>query len=100
MEVVDAFQSRGGSKFTCLKIDEKGNHWIIRASTGKVLKITARSIGRVKERIERGEEFKFQKNPPDGGLSYTIAIEAALAAICNLQPDTSARVYRAPEAEE
>ena len=93
MKVGDIVKSRGGSEYECINIDDDGNYYIKRGSTAVIVKITARSIQKVKDRIANGETFKFQKSPTKGGLSNTIAYEAAFAAICNLTPNLEEKVY-------
>jgi|10_taG_2_1085330.scaffolds.fasta_scaffold03772_4 hypothetical protein len=93
VQVGDIITSRGGSEYECIEIDEDGNYFIRRGSTSVVVKITARSIQKLKTRIMNGETFKFQKSPTKGGISNTIAYEAVLAAICGLAPNFEDKVY-------
>ena len=92
VQVGDIITSRGGSEYQCVIIDD-GNYYIKRASTGVSVKITASSIRKLKARIANGETFKFQKSPTNGGISNTIANEAALAAICGLAPNFEKKIY-------
>jgi len=93
INVGDIVTSRGGSSYECVIIDDDGNHYIKRASTGVSVKITASSIRKLKVRIANGETFKFQKSPTNGGISNTIVNEAVLAAICGLAPNFEKKIY-------
>ncbi len=96
VQVGDIITSRGGSEYECVEIDDDGNYFIRRGSTSVVVKITDSSIQRLKTRIMNSETFKFQKSPTNGGISNTIANEAALAAICGLVPNLEKKIYEWP----
>ena len=68
-------KSRTGASYTIHKVDAKGFE-LMRAS-GKTLRITARKISKTyADLCERS--LRFQASPTNGGISYTVAEEAAI----------------------
>ena len=48
--------------------------------TGKTIRITASKIKKTLLRLQQGETLRYQANPGDGGISYTVAIERGVIA--------------------
>ena len=60
------------------RADSKG--FIFTRPTGKTVKITAGKIKKTLLRLQQGETLRYQANPGDGGISYTVAIERGVIA--------------------
>jgi len=58
--------------------DSKG--FIFIRPTGKTIRITASKIKKTLLRLQQGETLRYQANPGDGGISYTVAIERGVIA--------------------
>ena len=86
--------SRGGSTYKVVATSAKG-FTIKRSSSGKTVKISGKCIEKTLARLERGEEIKFQCSGNNGGISYTVAIEAGVAGALEplIKVDSSRRVY-------
>mgnify|MGYP003627719716 CR=1 FL=1 len=89
------FTSRGGTRYRVVSLDGKGGFTVERPETGKTVKISGRLIGSLLDRIAKGESFAYQKNANQGGISYTVAVEAgAVHALRHLlDRDDAARAY-------
>jgi len=99
ISIGDTITSRGGSTYTVTAIRTEGRGkglTITRASSGKEVRISDRMVQNTLSRINKGEEIKFQKNQTQGGISFTVAIEAGvIGCLYNLvEIDTVSRVYR------
>ena len=99
ISIGDTITSRGGStyKVTAIRTEGRGKGLTItRASSGKEVRISDRMVQNTLSRINKGEEIKFQKNQTQGGISFTVAIEAGvIGCLYNLvEIDTVSRVYR------
>ncbi len=97
----ERFTSRGGAEYTVTAILPKGRaryhgFTIERASTGKTVRISGKLLESLIARIGAGESFAYQANGKNGGISYTVAIEAgAVYALRNLLTrDDANRCYR------
>lgn len=88
------YSSRTGSDYRIVSIDKKGGFTAERIKTGKTVKISSSLLRKVAARADAGETFAFQRNAPQGGISYTVAIEAGVVHALGLIADTSARCYR------
>ena len=68
-------KSRTGASYTIHKVDAKG--FELMRDSGKTLRITARKIAKTyTDLCERS--LCFQASPTNGGISYTVAEEAAI----------------------
>ena len=78
------FTSRGGTRYRVVSLDGKGGFTVERPEIGSLL-----------DRIAKGESFAYQKNANQGGISYTVAVEAgAVHALRHLlDRDDAARAY-------
>lgn len=92
--------SRGGSTYKVVSTSPKG-FTIKRSSSGKTVKISGKLVSRTLERLEKGEALKFQCSGNNGGISYTVAIEAGvIGALENIvKVDSKKRVYRMKTAD-
>ena len=99
IELGDVFVSRGGSTYTVTEIRTEGRGkgiTIKRNSSGKEVRISDKMVQTTLSRLENGEEIQFQKNQKNGGISYTVAIEAGVIGCIEklVEVDLKARVYR------
>ena len=94
MKVGDKFVSRGGASYSVTSIVRTG-FVIRRASTGKEVKISSRMVSRCLQVLLEGGILAYQKNGSQGGISYTVAIEAGVVyALGNdIQQSESGRWY-------
>ena len=88
------YQSRTGSEYRIVSIDKKGGFTAVRIKTGKTVKISASLLRKVSARADAGETFAYQRNAPQGGISYTVAVEAGAVYALGLIADDAARTYR------
>jgi|TARA_R110000824_G_scaffold214216_4_gene400508 hypothetical protein len=84
MRLPDKYTSRKGVIYTVVSTDGKGGFTAAKPG-GKTVKISGRLIARVKAAAENGATFKFQANGPQGGISYTVAIEAGVVYAVGLK---------------
>jgi hypothetical protein len=75
----DTFTSRGGAAYTVTECRPDGGFTIERDATGKAVRISGRMLRNVAARLEAGEALAYQANAKNGGISYTVAIEAGVA---------------------
>ena len=71
------FTSRTGSTYTVTE-DRGPNGFTITRSSGKAVRISGRMIASTIARAEAGESFTYQRSRPNGGISYTVAVEAGV----------------------
>jgi len=57
-----------------------GKSFTFTRATGKTVKITASKIKSTLQRLQQGETLLYQRNPGEGGISYTVAIERGVIA--------------------
>ena len=88
------YASRTGAEYRIVALDSRGGFTAERLSTGKTVKISGAMLRKTAARAAAGETFAFQRNAPQGGISYTVAIEAGVVHALGLTADTSARCYR------
>lgn len=72
------FTSRGGASYTVTEDRGPKGFTIARASTGKAVRISGRMVASTIARAEAGESFAYQSSRPNGGISYTVAVEAGV----------------------
>jgi len=60
--------------------ESNGKSFTLTRPTGKMVKITAGKILKTLQRLVSGETLRYQANPGDGGISYTVAIERGVIA--------------------
>lgn len=60
--------------------ESNGKSFTFTRPTGKTVKITAGKIRKTLQRLQQGETLRYQANPGDGGISYTVAIERGVIA--------------------
>ena len=92
------FQSRTGSQYHIKEVMKSG--FLVQSLTGKKpVKISMQAIKKTIDRLQAGEELVFQKNTSNGGISYTVAIEAGVVFACqnHLIVDKKSRVFRGVE---
>ena len=94
MKVGDKFVSRGGASYSVVTIVKTG-FVIRRSSTGKEVKISSRMVNRCRSVLLDGGTFAYQKNGSQGGISYTVAIEAGVVYALgdDIQQSESGRWY-------
>ena len=88
------YQSRTGSGYRIVSLDKKGGFTAERIATGKTVKISSSLLRKVAARAAAGEVFAYQRNAPQGGISYTVAIEAGAVYALGLIADDATRSYR------
>ena len=94
VSVGDVFESRTGRRYSVSEVRSDGGFTVTRDG-GKPVRISARMVARTLARLEAGESFAYQRNATQGGISYTVAIEAGVvyALRDRLQRDDSARRF-------
>jgi hypothetical protein len=88
------YQSRTGSEYRIVALDRKGGFTAERIKTRKTVKISSSLLRRVSARAAAGETFAYQRNSPQGGISYTVAVEAGVVYALALSADDATRTYR------
>jgi hypothetical protein len=93
VNVGDTFTSRTGAKYTVT--ETRPNGFTITRTSGKTVRISARKVQQTAARLQAGERLAFQRNPKDGGISYTVAVEAGVVYALRdmLTRDDDARCY-------
>tara|TARA_A100001515_G_scaffold43865_1_gene34527 strand:- start:430 stop:741 length:312 start_codon:yes stop_codon:yes gene_type:complete len=89
------FQSRTGSRYKVTAV--KDTKFSIQSLTGRApVTITKKRVDDALSRLKAGEELAFQKNRPQGGISYTVAIEAGVVFALGemVTCDKEMRVFR------
>ena len=91
----DTYQSRGGSGYTVQSVRPDGGFIARRDSTGKCVTVSGRMIARTRTAALNGATFAYQKNGAQGGISYTVAIEAGVVYALRdlLTQDDSRRLF-------
>ena len=89
------FTSRGGAAYTVTEDRGDKGFTITRDSTGKSVRISGRMIASTIARAQAGESFAYQANATQGGISYTVAVEAGVVYALRdiLTRDDSGRRY-------
>lgn len=88
------YNSRTGSEYRIVALDKKGGFTAERIATGKTVKISSSLLRKVSARADAGEVFTYQRNAPQGGISYTVAVEAGVVYALGLVADDATRTYR------
>jgi len=88
------YSSRTGSGYRIVALDKKGGFTAERIKTGKAVKISASLLRKVSARADAGETFAYQRNAPQGGISYTVAVEAGAVYALGLIADDATRTHR------
>ena len=78
VNVNNVIKSRGGSTYKVVKADENG--FTVQRSTGSFERVPNSTVLRALAKLEAGQELSFQQSSSNGGISYTIAIEAGVIA--------------------
>lgn len=93
--VGDVFTSRTGAQYTVT--ETRHNGFTITRTSGKAVRISARKVQQTAARLQAGERLAYQRNPKDGGISYTVAVEAGVVYALRdmLTRDDDARCYLA-----
>lgn len=73
-----SFTSRGGAAYTVTEDRGDKGFTITRDSTGRAVRISGRMIASTIDRAQAGESFAYQANATQGGISYTVAVEAGV----------------------
>ncbi len=76
VNVGDTFTSRTGAEYTVTETRDNG--FTVTRTSGKEVRISARKVQQTAARLRGGERLAYQKNPKDGGISYTVAVEAGV----------------------
>ena len=94
VSIGDTFTSRTGSRYTVTEVRPDGGFTISRDG-GKPARVSGRMVARTLARLEAGERLAFQKNAPQGGISYTVAIESGVvyALRHHITRDDAARCF-------
>ena len=71
--------SRKG-KLIGIVTESDGKSFTFTRPTGKTVRITASRVLKTLKRLQQGETLRYQANPGDGGISYTVAIERGVIA--------------------
>tara|TARA_R100000329_G_scaffold8204_1_gene9599 strand:- start:19 stop:345 length:327 start_codon:yes stop_codon:yes gene_type:complete len=102
IKIGDIFTSRGGASFTVTEDRGAKGFTITRNSTGKTVRISGSMIAKTLARAQAGECFAYQANSKQGGISYTVAIEAGVAYALRdvLKRDDANRQYVATSKEQ
>ena len=85
--VGDHFESRGGSIYTVTEVRPEGRakgFTIARASTGKEVRISEKLCRSSLTRLISQGYLSYQSNQTQGGISYTVAIEAGVVYALHL----------------
>ena len=98
LSIGQTFHSRGGSAYTLTEIRTTGRGagiTIQRSSTGKNVRVSLRLINSCLARLQAGEQLRYQANQPQGGISFTVAVEAGVAFALSsyLKRDDANRCY-------
>jgi hypothetical protein len=91
VNVRDIITSRGGSTYKVVKADTNG--FTVQRSTGSFERVPNSTVQRALATLESGQELKFQHSSTDGGISYTIAIEAGVIAALTPLVKRNARTF-------
>ena len=99
MKIGDTFQSRTKTstfKVHSLRFNKADVHigYNIEKSSGKLQAVSLKAIKAVEARIDAGERPCFQANAPQGGISYTVAVEATIVFALGLTADNSTKTWR------
>lgn len=91
VNVNDVITSRGGSTYKVVKADTNG--FTVQRNTGSFERVPNSTVLRALAKLEAGQELQFQRSSTDGGISYTIAIEAGVIAALTPLVRKNARTF-------
>jgi hypothetical protein len=91
----DTYKSRTGALYTVQSVRPDGGFIARRDSSGKCVTVSGRMIGRTRTAALNGATFAYQRNATQGGISYTVAIEAGVVYALRdlLTRDDARRLY-------
>jgi len=75
---IEVYSRRGRLQGIVSNVNSSG--FILTRPSGKTVKITNRKVESTFARLVNGETLAYQRNPGDGGISYTVAIERGVIA--------------------
>jgi len=90
------YSSRTGAEYKVISWDDRGGFVAERVSTGKTVKVSGALIDRITDGLRAGQTYAFQKSGVNGGISYTVAIEAGVIFALGtlVETATKGRCYR------